>query len=60
MEVKLFVSARPQWLTRMMYIEYSAGYITVSIIERYITKSKINIVIKNISHTLRKDFLCVE
>ena len=56
MEVKLFVSARPQWLTRMMYIENSAGYITVSIIERYITKNKIKIVIKNISHTLRKDF----
>ena len=61
MEVRLFVSARPTWLTRMMVIDISADTSRVSILERYIIKIKIKIVTKNISHTLRKDFLkCVE
>lgn len=56
MEVKLFVSARPTWLTRMMIIDISADTSRASILERYIIKIKIKIVTKNISHTLRKEF----
>lgn len=62
MEVILFVSARPKVVNEDDVYRKFGGCITVCIIERYIAKSKINIVIKNISHTLRKEnfLICVE